>query len=141
MHHHPELFLARNSVFELILSIETIVDMWRSSFPKSFGQTEQVTGGIRLVTVVTVNRNRNRPYIPVTANPSASKQWPLVVLAMFPPLALTFCMLDSAARHYLFIHHLIVQRSCVNVCELNRWPAHRAWQQPYVEECYPSVSD
>ncbi len=69
MHHHPELFLARNSVFELILSIETIVDMWRSSFPKSFGQTEQVTGGIRLVTVVTVNRNRNRPYIPVTANP------------------------------------------------------------------------
>ncbi len=56
VHQHPELFLARNSVFELIVSIEMIVDMWRSSFPKSFGQTEQVTGGIRLVTV-----NRNRP--------------------------------------------------------------------------------
>ncbi len=40
-----------NSVFELILIIEMIVDMWRSSFRKSFGQTEQVTGGIRLVTV------------------------------------------------------------------------------------------
>jgi len=45
----------------LILSIEMIVDMWKSSFPKSFGQTEQVTGGIWLVTVVTVNCNRNRP--------------------------------------------------------------------------------
>ncbi len=57
----PQLFLARNSVLELILSIETIADIRRSSFPKSFGQTEHVTGGTRLVTLVNVNRNRNRP--------------------------------------------------------------------------------
>jgi len=36
LHQRPELFLACSSVFELILSIEMIVDMWKSSFPKSF---------------------------------------------------------------------------------------------------------